>query len=209
MTTARVIPNAVLAVQHQASDPAASAWVSANAGSGKTYVLAQRVIRLLLDGTDPAKILCLTYTKAAAANMANRVFERLAGWTTLDDAALEQEIRKTGVKRVDAKRLARARKLFAEALETPGGLKVQTIHAFCTRLLQQFPFEADVAARFQVLEETQQKQMLEDDPARRAARRGRAARQRRRPRAGDHHHADQRLSRSSSRSPKRSASATR
>ena len=79
----RVIPNAVLAVQHQASDPAASAWVSANAGSGKTYVLAQRVIRLLLDGTDPSKILCLTYTKAASANMANRVFERLAGWTTL------------------------------------------------------------------------------------------------------------------------------
>ena len=83
--------------------------MSANAGSGKTYVLAQRVIRLLLDGTDPAKILCLTYTKAAAANMANRVFERLAGWTTLDDAALEKEIRKTGVKRVDAKRLRAAR----------------------------------------------------------------------------------------------------
>ncbi len=157
----RVIPNAVLSVQHQASDPAASAWVSANAGSGKTYVLAQRVIRLLLDGTDPSKILCLTYTKAASANMANRVFERLAGWTTLSDEALEKEIRKTGVKRIDAKRLARARKLFAEALETPGGLKVQTIHAFCTRLLQTFPFEADVAARFQVLDETQQKQMIE------------------------------------------------
>jgi ATP-dependent helicase/nuclease subunit A len=160
MTAARKIPDAVLAVQHQASDPAASAWVSANAGSGKTYVLAQRVIRLLLDGTHPSKILCLTYTKAAAANMANRVFERLAGWTTLDDSGLEAEIRKTGVKRIDAQRLTRARKLFAEALETPGGLKVQTIHAFCTRLLQQFPFEADVA-RFQVLEETQQKQMLE------------------------------------------------
>jgi ATP-dependent helicase/nuclease subunit A len=161
MSTPRKLPNAVIEPQHLASDPAASAWVSANAGSGKTYVLAQRVIRLLLDGTDPAKILCLTYTKAAAANMANRVFDRLAGWTTLDDAALEQEIRRTGVKRIDAKRLARARKLFAEALETPGGLKVQTIHAFCTRLLQQFPFEADVAARFQVLEETQQEQMIE------------------------------------------------
>jgi ATP-dependent helicase/nuclease subunit A len=157
----RRIPDAVIARQTEAADPNVSAWVSANAGSGKTYVLAQRVIRLLLDGTDPAKILCLTYTKAAAANMANRVFERLAGWTTLDDAALEKEIRKTGLKRVDAKRLARARKLFAEALETPGGLKVQTIHAFCTRLLQQFPFEADVAARFEVLEETQQKQMIE------------------------------------------------
>jgi ATP-dependent helicase/nuclease subunit A len=157
----RKIPDAVIARQIEAADPDVSAWVSANAGSGKTYVLAQRVIRLLLDGTDPAKILCLTYTKAAAANMANRVFERLAGWTALDDAALEKEIRRTGLKRVDGKRLARARKLFAEALETPGGLKVQTIHAFCTRLLQQFPFEADVAARFEVLDETQQKQMIE------------------------------------------------
>ncbi|MGH6771639.1 MAG: double-strand break repair helicase AddA [Xanthobacteraceae bacterium] len=161
-SSARVIPDTVTERQHAASDPAASAWVSANAGSGKTYVLAQRVIRLLLDGTDPAKILCLTYTKAAAANMANRVFERLARWATLDDDTLGNEIRRTDVKRVDAKRLAQARRLFAQALETPGGLKVQTIHAFCTRLLQQFPFEADVAARFQVLEETQQKQMLED-----------------------------------------------
>jgi ATP-dependent helicase/nuclease subunit A len=157
----RAIPNAVLDVQHQAADPKVSAWVSANAGSGKTYVLAQRVIRLLLDGTDPAKILCLTYTKAAAANMANRVFERLASWTTLDDSALEQEIRRTGMRRIDPHRLARARKLFAKALDTPGGLKVQTIHAFCTRLLQQFPFEADVAARFEVLEEAQQSQLLE------------------------------------------------
>jgi len=87
----RKIPDAVQDAQHAASDPAASAWVSANAGSGKTYVLAQRVIRLLLDGTDPSKILCLTYTKAAAANMANRVFNRLAGWTTLDDEALDAE----------------------------------------------------------------------------------------------------------------------
>ena len=125
--------------------------------------------------------------------MANRVFERLAGWTTLDDEALDEEIRKTGVKRVDAKRRARARKLFAEALETPGGLKVQTIHAFCTRLLQQFPFEADVAARFQVLDETQQKQMLEDirmDVLLAAAAKPDSAGG---PRAGDHHHAGQRL----------------
>ena len=161
MSTPRTIPDTVTARQVAASDPAVSAWVSANAGSGKTFVLAQRVIRLLLEGTDPSKILCLTYTKAAAANMANRVFERLARWATLDDAALDTEIRLTGLKRIDAARRARARKLFAEALETPGGLKVQTIHAFCTRLLQQFPFEADVAAPFQVLEETQQKQMLE------------------------------------------------
>jgi ATP-dependent helicase/nuclease subunit A len=161
MTARGDIIDAVIAPQLAASDPTVSAWVSANAGSGKTYVLAQRVIRLLLDGTPPSKILCLTYTKAAAANMANRVFERLGGWATLGDEQLDAEIRAVGVKRIDAMLRARARKLFAEALETPGGLKVQTIHAFCTRLLQQFPFEADVAARFQVLDETQQKQMLE------------------------------------------------
>src|SRR5262245_66475874 len=121
MSAPRKIPNAVIERQHQASDPTASAWVSANAGSGKTFVLAQRVIRLLLGGTHPSKILCLTYTKAAAANMANRVFERLASWTALDDAELDPRIRETGVKRIDAKLRARARKLFAEALETPGG----------------------------------------------------------------------------------------
>src|SRR6185295_2608505 len=129
-------------------DPATSAWVAANAGSGKTHVLAQRVIRLLLRGTPPEKILCLTYTKAAAANMANRVFETLGKWTALDDAELDAEIAKIEG-RPDGRRRLHARRLFAQALDTPGGLKVQTIHAFCTRLLHQFPFEADVAARFE------------------------------------------------------------
>ena len=155
------IPPQLIAVQHQASDPSVSAWVSANAGAGKTHVLAQRVIRLLLNGTDPAKILCLTFTKAAAANMANRVFDTLGKWIALDDTKLAAEIRKTGAAKTDPRALALARRLFAEALETPGGLKVQTIHGFCTRLLQQFPFEANVAARFAVLDDTQQHQMLE------------------------------------------------
>src|SRR5947207_6628035 len=82
----------LLEVQRTASDPTLSAWVAANAGSAKTHVLAQRVIRLLLRGTAPEKILCLTYTKAAAANMANRVFETLARWTPLSDDALDAEI---------------------------------------------------------------------------------------------------------------------
>src|SRR5438067_13817921 len=90
--TPRPIPEAVLARQREASDPGVSAWVSANAGSGKTYVLAQRVIRLLLGGTDAAKILCLTFTKAAAANMAKTVFDTLAKWTALDDDHLDQAI---------------------------------------------------------------------------------------------------------------------
>ncbi len=154
------VPPELLRIQIEASDPAASAFVSANAGSGKTYVLAQRVIRLLLQGVDPAKILCLTFTKAAAANMANRVFGQLAAWIALDDAALDQKIAEIDGRRGDAKRRARARRLFAQTLETPGGLKVQTIHAFCTRLLHQFPFEAKVAARFSVLDERGEDELI-------------------------------------------------
>src|SRR6201991_3430833 len=161
MSKPRIIPDYVRAVQIEAADPDISAFVSANAGSGKTHVLAQRVINLLLRGCDPAKILCITFTKAAAANMANRVFGTLAEWTTLDDVALDEKITlSTGRKPSGAER-ARARRLFASALETPGGLKVQTIHAFCTRLLHQFPFEADVAARFEVLEERTQSELID------------------------------------------------
>jgi ATP-dependent helicase/nuclease subunit A len=155
------LPAGVIDVQRAASDPAVSAWVAANAGSGKTHVLAQRVIRLLLRGTQPERILCLTYTKAAAANMANRVFETLSRWTALDDETLDREIATIEGRRPDARRRRHARRLFAQALDTPGGLKVQTIHAFCTRLLHQFPFEADVAARFEVLEERTQSELID------------------------------------------------
>jgi len=161
MNAPRIIPDAVRAQQIAASDPDTSAWVAANAGSGKTHVLAQRVVRLLLDGVDPAKILCITFTKAAAANMANRVFGMLAEWTALEDDELDKRIAEIAGKKPDAKRRERARRLFALALETPGGLKVQTIHAFCTRLLHQFPFEANVAARFTVLDETANAQLLD------------------------------------------------
>ena len=161
MAALGLIPDDVKAKQAAASDPDTSAWVSANAGAGKTHVLAQRVIRLLLSGVDPAKILCITFTKAAAANMANRVFDTLAKWTALDDAALDTAIREVGGGKADATRRARARRLFAVALETPGGLKVQTIHAFCTRLLHQFPFEANVAARFTVLDDAATSQLLD------------------------------------------------
>ena len=162
MTAARKIPDAARARQLAAADPERSVFVSANAGSGKTHVLVQRVINLLLRGADPAKILCVTFTKAAAANMATRVFDTLAVWTTLDDAALDEKIRLATGKAPDAAQRAVARRLFAHALETPGGLKVQTIHAFCTRLLHQFPFEANVAARFEVLDEAATMQLLND-----------------------------------------------
>jgi ATP-dependent helicase/nuclease subunit A len=157
----RTIPDAVRDTQTRASDPASSAFVSANAGSGKTHVLVQRVIRLLLDGVPPEKILCVTFTKAAAANMAERVFSTLGHWVTLDDAALDAAIIETGIARPNSKLRMTARKLFACALETPGGLKVQTIHALCTRLLQQFPFEANVPARFAVLDDRDQNEMME------------------------------------------------
>ncbi len=161
MSKPRVIPPQVIELQTGASDPDRSAWVAANAGSGKTHVLAQRVIRLLLSGVDPARILCITFTKAAAANMANRVFDDLRAWTVLDDAALDAAILRTGLKRIESRHRIRARQLFALALETPGGLKVHTIHAFCTQLLHLFPFEANVAARFEVLDEATEHQMLE------------------------------------------------
>jgi ATP-dependent helicase/nuclease subunit A len=157
----RPIPETVRATQARASNPAASAFVSANAGSGKTFVLVQRVIRLLLDDVPPEKILCVTFTKAAAANMAERVFTTLGHWVTLDDDALDAAIGETGIAHPTAKLRRSARKLFACALETPGGLKVQTIHALCTRLLQQFPFEANVPARFAVLDERDQNEMME------------------------------------------------
>ena len=158
----RVIPDDLRRLQVEASDPAASAWVAANAGSGKTHVLAQRVIRLLLDGVDPGKILCITFTKAAAANMANRVFDELRRWTALDDVELDAAIKRISNIHPEATRRTLARRLFAMALETPGGLKVQTIHAFCTRLLHHFPFEANVAARFTVLDEAAQAQLLSE-----------------------------------------------
>jgi ATP-dependent helicase/nuclease subunit A len=157
---ARKIPNAVRALQVEAADPELSIFVGANAGSGKTYVLAQRVINLLLRGVDPAKILCITFTKAAAANMATQVFKRLSDWIALDDAALDQKISESTGRPAGADARERARRLFASALETPGGLKVQTIHAFCTRLLHQFPFEADVAARFTVMDDATTTQLL-------------------------------------------------
>lgn len=160
MSGARIIPRDALDKQRAAADPQASVFVAANAGSGKTHVLVQRVVNLLLQGADPSTILCITYTKAAAANMASRVFGTLSNWTTLDDDALDKAIRASSNVAPNAATRARARRLFAQALETPGGLKVQTIHAFCTRLLHQFPFEADVAARFTVMDETQTGQLL-------------------------------------------------
>ncbi|CAN2534357.1 ATP-dependent+helicase/nuclease+subunit+A [Methylocapsa aurea] len=147
--------------QRAASDPARSAWVAAHAGSGKTHVLSQRVVRLLLAGAPPSRILCLTYTKAAAANMAARIFDILAGWALLDDAALTSAILAIGAPSPSRAELVFARRLFARTVETPGGLKIQTLHAFCERVLHLFPFEANVAASFRVLDDLERAELLE------------------------------------------------
>ncbi len=156
----RTIPPHVTALQRKASDPAASVWVSANAGSGKTHVLAQRVLRLLLDGVPPAKILCLTFTKAAAANMAERVFKALSTWTAFDDVGLAKALAEIGAPKIDAATLIFARRLFARTVETPGGLKIHTIHGFCERLLHLFPFEANVPGCFEVLDDLGEAELL-------------------------------------------------
>lgn len=140
--------------QINAADPNRSTWLSANAGSGKTRVLTDRVARLLFQGVDPQNILCLTYTKAAASEMQNRLFERLGEWSMFDDEALANDLTKLGVEsRLTPEDLARARTLFASAVETPGGLKIQTIHSFCSSLLRRFPLEAGLSPDFKEMEE--------------------------------------------------------
>jgi ATP-dependent helicase/nuclease subunit A len=139
--------------QRRAADPASSVWVSASAGTGKTKVLTDRVLALLLAGTPPHRILCLTFTRAAAAEMANRVNALLAEWSIAEDGKLREAVENlTGDTPVDDI-LRRARMLFAEVLETPGGLKIQTIHSFCESLLGRFPLEAGIDPHFELMDE--------------------------------------------------------
>jgi ATP-dependent helicase/nuclease subunit A len=143
-------------VQRRAADPRSSASVTANAGSGKTKTLVDRVARLLMEEVEPERILCITYTKAAAAEMQNRLFKRLGDWSVLQDEALRKDLADLqGVPAAafDNNELSIARKLFARALEAPGGLKIQTIHAFCEKLLRRFPIEAAVSPGFKVMDD--------------------------------------------------------
>ena len=141
-----------------AADPAHPVWVSANAGSGKTKVLIDRVARLLLKGAAPDSILCVTYTKAAANEMLQRLFGRLGGWSVMEEADLRKELTelegRTGTPYSDDE-IRNARALFARALETPGGLRIETIHAFCARVLRRFPLEAGVAPGFTEIDEVE------------------------------------------------------
>ncbi|WP_341760111.1 double-strand break repair helicase AddA [Candidatus Endowatersipora endosymbiont of Watersipora subatra] len=147
--------------QTLAYDPSNSVWVSANAGSGKTHVLTQRVVRLLLDDCDSSRILCLTFTKAAASEMTHRIFETLGRWATCEEDILKDQLRMVLTNEPSNDILLHARTLFSRALETPGGLKIQTIHAFCEALLHQFPIEANVPGNFSVMDENQQRELLE------------------------------------------------
>jgi ATP-dependent helicase/nuclease subunit A len=147
------------AQQLAASDPATSAFVAASAGSGKTKLLTDRLLRLMLRGTAPEKILCLTYTKAAAAEMTIRLNRRLGDWVVMEAAKLERELRALDVA-VSAATLARARNLFADVLDLPGGMRIGTIHAFCQSLLRRFPLEANLSPHFQLSEEVQSAKRL-------------------------------------------------
>lgn len=162
MSTAaeRIVAEAT-ALQRQAADPESSVWVSASAGSGKTKVLVDRVLSLLLRGNAPGKILCLTFTKAAAAEMANRLSAELAGWVTAEEADLRARLEALLDGPADDALLPRARALFARVLDTPGGIKIQTIHAFCQALLARFPLEAGVAPNARVLDEHESAELLE------------------------------------------------
>ena len=141
--------------QVMAADPAQSTWLSANAGSGKTRVLIDRVARLLLAGTEPQRILCLTYTKAAASEMQNRLFTRLGEWAMMPEPQLQAALAALdpAAGPIGPDQIARARRLFARAIETPGGLKIQTIHSFCASILRRFPLEAGVSPRFQEMDD--------------------------------------------------------
>ena len=161
------VSNANMA-QIKAAQPSSSTWVSANAGSGKTKVLIDRVTRLLLNQTLPQHILCLTYTKAAASHMQNKLFERLGAWSMLSDQHLLIELKTLGEEgqKLNLEKLIQARQLFARALDAPGGLKIQTIHSFCASILRRFPLEAGISPHFIELDERNikllQQEVLDD-----------------------------------------------
>ncbi len=138
--------------QRAASDPAVSAFVAASAGSGKTKLLTDRLLRLMVGGAAPERILCLTFTKTAAAEMSLRLQKRLGQWVTLDRGALETALRALAIDPAESA-MTRARSLFARVLDLPGGMRISTIHAFCESLLRRFPLEAELSPHFQLAED--------------------------------------------------------
>ena len=144
--------------QRRAANPRASVWVAASAGTGKTKVLTDRVLGLILASVPPRRILCLTFTKAAAAEMANRVAERLGAWAAAPEGELDESLAGLLGHAPDEDTRARARGLFARVLDS--GMNIQTIHAFCQSLLGRFPLEAGLAPHFAVMDERDANEML-------------------------------------------------
>ncbi len=147
--------------QREAYESGASVWVAASAGTGKTTVLTNRVLSLLLGGCAPSRLLCLTFTKAAAAEMANRINECLSRWVVTEDGALAQELQHLTGDLPDRDKLDEARRLFARVLDAPGGMTIVTIHAFCQSLLRRFPLEAGVPPHFELMDERLSGEALE------------------------------------------------
>lgn len=155
-------------LQRRAAHPAGSRWVGASAGSGKTKVLTDRILRLLLPqadgkpGTLPHKILALTFTKAAASEMAARVRTRLSEWAVTDDDALKDELARLLGREPNKGDMGAARQLFATVVDAAGGLPIMTIHAFCQSVLGRFPLEAGVTPDFTLIEGSRQVAIMAD-----------------------------------------------
>ncbi|MFC0103359.1 double-strand break repair helicase AddA [Sphingopyxis terrae] len=165
--------------QGAAADPESHVWLGASAGTGKTQVLSARVLRLMLDGVSPQAILCITFTKAGAAEMAHRIHERLATWVRMSDGDLRLDLHALGLDWERPGLMTRARSLFATVIDSPGGaIRVQTIHSFCQTLLASFPLEAKLLPGFRAIEEDEAAalkrqilgDLLEHDPDREALR---------------------------------------
>jgi ATP-dependent helicase/nuclease subunit A len=148
--------------QRHATSPQHSCWVEASAGTGKTKVLTDRVLNLLLMGAPAEQILCLTFTKAAAAEMANRIQEKLAVWASLTKEELFQELQNLLNRSPQDQELERGRRLFSTVIDTPGGMKIQTIHSFCQTILKKFPLEAEIPPHFKVMDEGKSKELLKE-----------------------------------------------
>ena len=157
-----IIDDTTIHNQRQAANPLNSVWVSASAGSGKTKVLTDRVLNLLLSDTRPERILCLTFTKAAAAEMANRITKTLKEWTVADDTILKEELRKLIGLPPTPETCVKARQLFIDVLETPGGMKIMNLHAFCQSVLKRFPIEANVPPQFDIADEAKATSLMKE-----------------------------------------------
>ena len=150
------------AMQQRAADPQTSVWVSANAGTGKTRVLTMRILRLLINGARVSEIMGVTYTRAAAAEMRNRIFGTLARWAVIDESKLRDEIIALGIDLPSQKQISTARSLFARLLDAPLSIRIETVHAFCQSVLRRFPFEAGIQPYFELTTELQAKSLKED-----------------------------------------------